>query len=41
LENYYKEITNIKISPEIAKRLVLFFELIKENEKILYPISQR
>lgn len=40
-EEYFQQIKNIKISEDIAKRLVSFFHLIKENEKILYPISQR
>jgi len=41
LDKYYTEIQNIKISEEIIKKLVLFFNFIKESEKILYPISQR
>lgn len=40
-ENFFTHIKNVKISDDVAKRLVNFFNYIKQSEKILYPISQR
>ena len=41
LDECFLKIQDVKISQEIAKRLVMFFNLIKTSDKIIYPISQR
>lgn len=41
INNSYKEIQKVKISEDIAKKLVYFFNLIWDSKDIIYPISQR
>lgn len=41
LTQYYSEIQNIEISDEVAEKMVMFFELLKQDARILYPMSQR
>jgi hypothetical protein len=41
LNNFYQDILQVEITENIAKKMVTFFEKIKDSEKIIYPLSQR
>lgn len=41
LDNYFDEIKNVTISYDVSKRMVDFFNQIRQSDKILYPLSQR
>jgi hypothetical protein len=41
IDDFYKDILKVKISEDVSKRLITFFNKIKNSEKILYPLSQR